>query len=115
MNLNTKQIISIVGVIISVLMVSTSQLTDLFGAGTAKTIVSISGLANMILQGVMTVITSQGSTVKDVLAMPGVENIAVNGKANATLATIAVDPAQNNIAPTAAAAATVSATAKAAA
>lgn len=102
-NLNGKQIISIVGVVISVLMVSTSQLTDLFGAGTAKTIVSISGLANMILQGVMTVITSQGSTIRDVAAMQGVEKITVNSQANSTLATLAVDPLQNKVAPTQAA------------
>lgn len=66
MNLNTKQIISIVGAILSVLMISTAQLTDLFGAGVAKSIVSVAGLGNLILQSIMTAITSQSATVSSV-------------------------------------------------
>lgn len=114
-DLNGKQIISIIGAVISVLMVSSAQLTDLLGPGVAKTIVTVAGLTNMILQSVTVAITSQGSTVKDVLSMQGVERISVNGQANSTLATIAVDPTQNKIAPTQAAEAAVAATAKAAA
>lgn len=112
MNLNAKQIISIVGVVLSVLMISTAQLTDLFGAGMAKQIVSVAALGNMILQGVMTVLTSQSSTVKEVLAMPGVEKINVGPAANQTLAAIAVDPNVNKIGPTPQAAQQVEATAK---
>lgn len=115
MNLNGKQIISIVGAVISVLMVSSAQLTDLLGPGMAKTIVTVAGLTNMILQSVTVAITSQGSTVKDVLAMRGVEKIDVNSQANATLATIAVDKNQDRIAPTPAALQAVTATARAAA
>jgi hypothetical protein len=98
-NLNGKQIISIIGAIVSVLMVSTTQLTDLFGPGVTKTVVSIAGLSNMILSSVMAALTSQGSTVKDVLAMPGVEHVTVNAQATQTLAALAVDPAQDKIAP----------------
>lgn len=100
MNLNGKQIISIAGAILSVLMISTSQLTDLFGPGTAKTVVSVSGLINLILQSIMTAISSQGSQVRDVLAMPGIEKINVNASANQTLAAIAIDPSINKISPT---------------
>ena len=99
MNLNGKQIISIIGAIVSVLMVSTSQLTDLFGPGVAKTVISVAGLVNMILSSVMAALTSQGSTVKDVLAMPGVSSIGVNAKATQTLADMAMDPAQDKIGP----------------
>ena len=114
MNLNGKQIISIVGAILSVLMISTTQLTDLFGTGVAKSIVSVAGLGNLVLQSIMTAITSQGSQVRDVLAMPGVEKINVNAAANQTLAAIAIDPNVDKIAPTQAALQQVTQTAKAA-
>jgi len=113
-NLNGKQIFSIVGAILSVLMISTTQLTDLFGTGVAKSIVSVAGLGNLMIQSVMAVLTSQGNTVLDVKNMPGVEGIAVNGYANKTLATLAMDPTQNKIVPTLAAEAKVAATANAA-
>ena len=112
MNLNGKQIISIIGAVLSVLMISTVQLTDLFGSGVAKTIVSVAGMGNMILSSVMAVITNQGATVRDVLAMPGVEKITVNSQANQTLSSLAVDPNVNKISPTQAAMADVTATAK---
>lgn len=111
-NLNGKQIIQIVGVIISVLMVSSAQLTDLLGPGVAKTIVTISGLANMILQGITVALTTQSAQVKDVAAMPGVERITVNATANAALATMAVDKNQDKVAPTPAAEQAVAQTAK---
>lgn len=100
LNLNGKQVISIIGAVVSALMVATSQLTDLFGAGVAKEIVSASALGNMILQSVMISLTGQGNTVRDVLDMPGVEHINVNGAANQTLAEIAMDPSQIKISPT---------------
>ena len=100
MTLNAKQIISIVGAVLSVLMISTAQLTDLFGPGVAKSIVSVAALVNTVLSSVMAVITSQGSTVKDVLAMPGVDKIDINAAANKTLAAIAIDPSVDKIAPT---------------
>ncbi len=113
MNLNGKQIISIIGAIVSVLMISTAQLTDLFGASVAKTLVSIAGLINLTLQSVMAALTSQGNQVKDVLAMPGVDKININAAANKTLAAIAIDPSVDKISPTQADQAQVTATAKA--
>ena len=100
MNLNIKQVLSIIGAVVSVLMISTTQLTDLFGPGVAKSIVSVAGLVNMTISSVMAALTSQGSTVKDVLAMQGVEKIDINGSANSTLAAIAIDPKQDKISPT---------------
>ncbi len=97
MNLNAKQIISIVGAVLSALMIAGSQLTDVFGAGVAKSIVSVAGLGNLILQSIMAGITSQGSTVRDVRSMKGVENIEVNAEANSTLAAIAVDPNEKKV------------------
>lgn len=100
LNINGKQIIQIVGVIISVAMVSSAQLTDLLGPEIAKTIVTIAGLTNMILQGVSVALQTQTNQVKDVAAMPGVEKISVNSTASPALATLAVDPAQAKVAPT---------------
>ena len=112
LNLNGKQILAIIGAVISVLMVSSAQLTDLLGPGPTKSIVSIAGLLNMILQSVTVALTSQSATVKDVLTMQGVEKVSVNSQANQTLAALAVDPTMNKIAPTQAAMADVTATAK---
>lgn len=112
MNLNGKQIISIIGAVVSVLMISTAQLTDLFGPSLAKTIGSIAGLVNMMISSIMAVLTSQGSMVKEVAAMPGIEPLRVNAMANATLAAIAVDPTQAKVSPTTEARSAVIETAK---
>ena len=94
MNLNGKQIIAIIGAIVSVLMVSTAQLTDLLGAPLAKTLVTVAGLVNMLLQSITVALTTQTAQVKDVLSMPGVESVKVNAAASPALATIAVDATQ---------------------
>lgn len=114
LQLNGKQWLGIVGAVISVLMVSSAQLTDLMGAGPAKTIVTIAGLLNMLLQSISVALSTQGSLMKDVAAMPGVERITVNAQANSTAATLAMDKTQDKIAPAPTAEATVAATARAA-
>lgn len=111
-NLNGKQWLAIVGAILSVLVVSTAQLTELLGAPMAKTIVSTAGLANLIFQAISVALTSQNATVKDVLAMPGIEEVKVNKESNQVLASIAVDPNVSKIAPIASDAAAVKAIAK---
>ena len=98
-------------------MVATSQLTDLFGAGVAKEVVSAAALANMVLQSVMVSLTGnmpQADQVRQVLAMPGVEKLDVNAKASPELAKLAVDPNIDKIAPIPAAISQVTQTAKAA-
>lgn len=112
MNLNQNQIIAIVMAILGVMIGSTAQLTDLFGPHVTKEIVTIASLANSFLSSILVVITGQSSTVRQVLAMPGVERIDINAKANQTLASLAVDPNVNKIAPTQAAMDVVTATAK---
>lgn len=92
MSLNLKQVLSIIVAVLGVLMVSTTHLTDLFGPTIAKTIVSAAGLINSALASVLAVISSQGSLVRDVDAMPGVDKVLLNEKANVTLAQIAQDP-----------------------
>lgn len=112
MNLNGKQIIAIAIAVLSVLAASTAQLTDLFGAGVAKTVVSGVTLINGCMASVLAVVTSQGSQARDVLDMKGVERILVNKDANKTLAALAMDPLQDKIAPTPEAVTAVAATAK---
>jgi hypothetical protein len=97
MNLTGKQWIAIVMAILGVLAISTSQLTDLLGPQTAKTISTAANLANTILASIMAVLTGQATLVKDVRAMPGVEKVLVNDKANETLAKIATDPAEPKV------------------
>jgi len=99
LNLNGKQIIQIIGVIISVLMVSSAQLTDLLGAPLAKTIVTVAGLLNMVLQGITVALTTQTAQIQDVAAMPGVERISINENASPAAASVAVDPAQTKVGP----------------
>lgn len=97
MNLTGKQIIAIVAAVVSALMLATTQLTDIFGASTAKSIVSMASLLNLILNSIIAALSGQATLVRDVAAMPGVERIAVNSTANQALATVATDPAQPKV------------------
>jgi hypothetical protein len=98
-NLNAKQIVAISIAVLSVMAGSAAQLTPIFGQGLTQILVAIATLGTTMLSSILAVITSQGSTVKDVLAMPGVQKIDINAAANQTLAAIAVDPNVNKIAP----------------
>ncbi len=112
MNLTLTQKIAITMVVLGVLTTASAQLTDIFGPNVAKDIVSVAGLLNSTLSGIIAVLTGQSSQIKSVLAMPGVDHITVNAEANSTLATIAVDPSQAKIQPTPAALQQVAETAK---
>lgn len=97
MNLNAKQILAIILAILSVFSGSAAQLTDLFGTGIAKILISASSLASTALSSVLAVLSSQGSLVRDVAAMPGVERINVNASASQALAAVATDPNQPKV------------------
>ncbi len=103
MNLTSKQWFQIVSGIIGGLITGAALLTTLFGQDLTIKIVAGLGIVNIILSSVGTVLSGQGSDIKSVLAMPGVEKITVNSQANQTLATIAVDPTVDKISPTPAA------------
>ena len=112
MNLNQNQTLAIVIGIASFLGGASSQLVTLFGQMVASDIEAGCALLAGITAVVLTVTTGQGSTVKQVLAMPGVEKLTVNGSANQTLSQLAVDPSVNKIAPIPSAEDTVVNTAK---
>lgn len=84
-------------VVVSVLMISTTQLTDLFGAVIAKDIVSAAAILNGILGGWVTLMSGQAGMIKDVAALPGVAKIQVNEQASPAVAAVATDPAQPKI------------------
>lgn len=112
MNLTRTQWLGIMIVIFGTLAISSAQLSDVFGSGNAKIVVSLSAIINTMLGGVVTLLGGQGTQIKDVLAMAGVEKVTVNSSANSTLAAIAVNPAIDKIAPLTADVDTVTATAK---
>jgi hypothetical protein len=113
--MNAKQILSISLVVLGVLTASAAQLTDIVGPAYAKIIISASSMIMSTLAGVQGLISGQSSLVKDVQAMPGVEKIVVNKDANASLATLAIDPDQQKIEVKSGAESVVNATAAAAA
>lgn len=112
MNLNFKQVLAILGAVLGVLMISTAQLTDLFGPGVTKVIVSAAAVLNTTLSSILAVVTGQSAMIKDVAAMPGVDMIRVNAQANQTLAQIAVDPEMHKVESTPQAASQVAQTAR---
>lgn len=99
MNLTSKQWFQIISGVISGLITGAALMQTLFGQDLTIKIVAGLGIFNIILSSVGTAVSGQGSLVKDVAAMPGVEKVEVNAKANPTLASLAIDPAVDKIAP----------------
>ena len=112
MNLNLVQILALVLIVLGAITGGTAQLTDLFGPTATKVLVSASSLLTSIISGFVTVLTGQANQIRSVQDMPGVERIVVNEKANPTLASMAVDPANAKIVPTPQSAEVVQQTAK---
>lgn len=80
------RVISAIVAVLGVLVISSANLTDIFGAGTAKLVVSASGLVMSILSALNAVVfQGQANQVKAVAALPGVSKIITNEQANATL------------------------------
>jgi hypothetical protein len=107
-----NQWLQIIGIVFGAIVASSALWTQLFGATTAQTIISVTGFLTTVLSGITYVLTGQGQQIRDVANMPGVDTITVNSSANKTLATAAVDQSQDKVVPSAAAANTVQATAK---
>lgn len=92
-----NQILGACVVVVSVLMISTAQLTDLFGPTVAKSIVSAAAILNGILGGWVTLMSGQAGMIKDVAAMPGVSRVSINPQASSAVAAVAVDPTQPKV------------------
>ena len=91
---------------------STAQLTEWFGPKVAHDIITAIGFVQGLVSAWVMVLTNQTSTVTQVLAMPGVEKLDVNGRAGKALAKMAINPNINKISPTPAAMEAVTAIAK---
>lgn len=98
MNLNAKQVVLIIIAVLSFLATATTNLTELFGPGTAKIIASSATFLNGLIAAAMAPFLSNASTVKDAGQQTGVE-MTVNRSAAPAIAALAVDPAQDSIAP----------------
>ncbi len=94
------------------LITGAALLQTLFGQTLTIQIVAGLGVAGIVLNSIGTGLSGQGSQIKDVLAMPGVQHIEVNAQANQTLAAIAVDPTVDKISASPATLSRVTATAK---
>lgn len=117
-DITTLQWIGIVILFNTTLLGGAGQLGDLsLSAHMVKGILAIATLGNGFLGGLVTMFGGQGSMIKTVAAMPGVEQIAVNAQANQTLAQIAtsVAPDSKKVEATPGAAAAVVQTARGAA
>lgn len=110
--MNTKQVLGIISSVNGGLITGAALLQTLFGQDLTIKIVAVLGIAQIIVSSVTTQLSSQSNLVKDVAAMPGVEKVTVNASANSILATLAVDPKQDKVAPTTAAMVAVENTAK---
>lgn len=86
------QILQIISNVVSGLITGAALLTTLFGQEFALQFVAVLGIFNIVISSIVTSTSGQGATVKEVLAMPGVDKIDVNEKASAVLTAIAVDP-----------------------
>lgn len=111
-NLTLVQFIGIMVGLNSLLMGATPQLTVLLGATAVPYIIAIATLGNGALGVIVTVVGGQAAQIKNVMAMPGIEPLRVNAQASSTVALLAMDPAQDRIAPTQSALESVAATAK---
>lgn len=69
------------------------------GNGFLGGLVTMFGGANYQTQNVLANPQAQGDVVKAVSKMPGIDPLHVNGQANATVAALALDPANAKIAP----------------
>lgn len=112
MNLTPKQWFLAAQAFVSSLITSAALLNPILGEKNALVVVAILGIFNLAMGSVSAVLSSQNNVVKEVAAMPGVERIDINAKANQTLAAIALDPNVDKVAATAQAIPTVVETAK---
>lgn len=108
MNLNFNQKLAILVAVLGVVAVASTQITDIIApfmdpkvaAALTKSITSFCALLGSAIAAVLAIFTNQTNLVRDVKAMPGVENILVNEKATPALAKLAADPAEPKIEPT---------------
>jgi hypothetical protein len=98
MTINAKQIVLIVIAMLSFLAGASANLTELFGTGVAKLIVSSAVFVNGMMSAALTPFLSNANVVIDAKAQTGV-NVLVDRTAAPNIAALAVDPKQTSIEP----------------
>lgn len=96
-NINIYQVFLIIVSVLSAVAGSTAQLTDMFGAGTAHTIVTVATFSTTLITAIMTPLVGNASMVKTVAALPGVTRVTVNTQALPAVAAVAVDANQPKV------------------
>lgn len=96
--LNAKQIVLIIIALLSFIAGASANLTELFGAGVAKTIVNAAVFINGLMSAAMTPFLSTASVVKDAADVKGVD-VNVSREAPKNIAALAVDEANLSISP----------------
>lgn len=113
-DVTTLQWLGIIILFNTTLLGGASQLGDLsLSVVAVKAILAVATLGNGFLGGLVTMFggaqtqtqnvvsdpQAQGALVKAVAAMPGIDPLQINARANPTVAALAVDPANEKIAP----------------
>ena len=98
MTINAKQVVLIIIAMLSFLAGASANLTELFGVGVAKLIVSSAVFVNGMMSAALTPFLSNANVVVDAKAQKGVE-ILIDRTAAPNIAALAVDPKQNSISP----------------
>jgi hypothetical protein len=99
-SITSKQWFQIVSGIISGLITGAALMQTLFGQDLTIKIVAGLGIANIILSSVGATLSgpdSPATQIKNVAALPGVEQIRVNASATNGVAAAAIDPAQPKV------------------
>lgn len=94
--LNGLQWFLIVSSVLSAMAGATAQLTEIFGAGVAHTIVSVATFGNMMITAIMTPLVGNISQLKNVASLDGVK-VKVDTTVEPAIAKLAVDQTQPNI------------------
>jgi hypothetical protein len=114
-NLTMLQWVGIIILFNGTVIGGTSELADLLIPAVAiKAIVAVCSMGNVFLGGLVTMFSSQGSLVRTVNDMPGIDKLVVNASANHVLAAAVVsdDPSTSKLEAAPGAAQAIAATAK---
>lgn len=91
LGLNRNQYIGLAIIVVGALAVSSDQLNTLFGTKVSSMIIAACAILNLILGGVITLITGQTGMASQLGNLKGVD-VVINKNADQSLAKLALDP-----------------------
>jgi hypothetical protein len=95
--MNIKLILNILSSINGGLITSAALFNPLVGQDRALIIIAGLGICQIVVGSINSNLSTQGATLREVAAMPGVDRITVNAQANSTLAQEAISKDQPKI------------------